>query len=39
MGWIIPYSWQEPGYGGEFEPEEPEINDELDDEGYLIIQN
>jgi len=39
MGWLIPYSWQEPGYGHDFEPDEPEINDEVDDEGYLITSN
>jgi len=36
MGWIVPYSWQEPDDGDDFELE---IDDELDDEGYLIITN
>jgi len=39
MGWIVPYEWQEPGYGDDLPPDEPGIDDEIDDEGYLIIKS
>ena len=38
MGWIIPYSWQEPEFYGDPDHDETEIDDEIDDEGYLITQ-
>lgn len=39
MGWIIPNSWQEPEFYCDPDPDEPEITDQLDDEGYLITSN
>ena len=39
LGWIVPYGWQEPDDGDNFDDFEPEIDDELDAEGYLITAN
>jgi len=39
FGWIVPHAWQEPDYGSDFEPDEPEIDDDVDDEGYLITKS
>ena len=39
FGWIVPHSWQEPDDGSDFEPDEPEIDDEVDEEGYLITKS
>ena len=41
MGWIVPRPWQEPDYDASFDPEgeEDQVNDDVDEEGYLIIRN
>ena len=39
LGWIVPYSWQESCFSGDPDDSEPEIDDDVDDEGYLIITN
>lgn len=39
FGWIVPHAWQEPDYGSDFEPDEPEIDDDVDEEGYLITKS
>ena len=38
MGWIVPYPWQEPDYYYSEEDEE-QIDDDVDDEGYLITSD
>lgn len=38
MGWIVPYQWQEPDYEEDLEEGE-QIDDDVDDEGYLITSN
>jgi hypothetical protein len=38
LGWIIPNSWQEPEFHADSDDDEPQITDQLDDEGYLITQ-
>ena len=38
MGWIVPYPWQEPDYEEDL-GEEEQIDDDVDDEGYLITDN
>jgi|APGre2960657404_1045060.scaffolds.fasta_scaffold300566_2 hypothetical protein len=41
MGWIVPHPWQEPDYDASFDPEgeEDQVDDDVDEEGYLIIRN
>ena len=39
FGYIVPLEWQEPDDGDNFDDSEPEIDDELDAEGYLITAN
>ena len=41
MGWIVPYPWQESDDDSSFnsEGEEDQVDDDVDDEGYLIIRN
>jgi len=36
LGWIIPYSWQEPGQIDDPDDGQTEITDEIDEDGYLI---
>ena len=37
MGWIIPYSWQEPDYFSDSEPEEGDDGSDFDDEGVFTL--
>lgn len=38
LGWVVPYSWQEADYGDATEEEE-QVDDDVDEDGYLIEAN
>lgn len=39
LGWIVPYSWQEADYDDATEEEEEQVDDDVDEDGYLIEAN
>lgn len=38
LGWVVPYSWQEADYDDATEEEE-QVDDDVDEDGYLIEAN
>ena len=39
LGWIVPHPWQEADYGDATEEEEEQVDDDVDEDGYLIETN
>jgi hypothetical protein len=39
LGWIVPRPWQEADYDDATEEEEEQVDDDVDEDGYLIEAN